>query len=130
MPFSHITIIPERITAVDFRLSDVRANVSWPFPHGCKMAAIAPAIMSAFKAGNDKKTKSNVSHFCPLIRKVKSFPEMFSRVLLMFLPARRDSHAYPSCREVGKKNEQDCQEWLITWGPDIALPQIKAVRKR
>ena len=57
MHFSHITTILERITNVDFMLSDVRANVSWPFLHGCKMAAIAPAIMSEFKAGNDKKKK-------------------------------------------------------------------------
>ena len=48
--FYHITAIPQRITNFDFMLADVRANVSCPFPYGYNMVAIAPAIMSAFKA--------------------------------------------------------------------------------
>lgn len=48
--FYHITAIPQRITNFDFVLTDVKADVSCPFPYGCNMVAIAPAIMSAFKA--------------------------------------------------------------------------------
>ena len=47
-------------------------------------AAVAPAIVSAFKAGNDKKTKSCASHFCLFIKKAKIFPELLSEILLMW----------------------------------------------
>lgn len=64
-------------------LSDIRANVSWLFPRGCRMAGIAPAIMSAFKAGSNKKIKSYASYFGLFIQKAKRFPEFLSGVLLM-----------------------------------------------
>lgn len=98
-------------------LSDVRANVSWLFPRGCRMAGIAPAIMSAFKAGSNKKIKSYASYFGLFIRKAKRFPEFLSRVLLMS-HWHRGSHEYPSSKGGYKKYEG--QDWLTAWGPDIS----------
>lgn len=114
MHFSHRTKILERITNDDFMLSNVRAIASWPFPSGLKMATIAPAIMSAFKAGSDKKTKNYASHFCPFIRKAKGFPELFFRVLLMSYWPEEVHVGTLAAREVGKNEEEDCQDWLIT----------------
>lgn len=121
----HITAIPQRIAGFDFVLSDVRANVSCPFPYGCNMVAIAPVIMSAVKAENDKKPKSHASNFCLFIRKAQNFLELFSTVFSCDSLARRGSQGHPRCKEVGKNEGQDCWDWLITWGPHITLPQIK-----
>lgn len=121
MHFIHITKILERITNLGFVLCDVRANASRAFPHGCMMAARAPAVVSAFKAGNDK-TKNYASYFCPFIKKANFFPELLSRVLLMSV-ARKDSHGHPHSKGDWKKC-QDCQNWLIMW--DISLPLTKA----
>lgn len=89
------------------------------------MVAIAPAIMSAFEAENDKKKQRAMQEISAFLSGKHKIFWNYSAEFSCDSLARRGSQVHPSCKEVGKNEGQDCWDWLITWGPHMTLPQIK-----
>lgn len=66
------------------------------------MAAKAPTIMSAFKAGNDN-TKNYASHFCPFIKKAKFFFQNYFPQFCLCLWPEKIHMGTLTPKEIGKK---------------------------
>lgn len=67
------------------------------------VAAIAPAIMSAYEARNNKKTKSYASHFCPFIKKANFFQNYSLKFRLCLWPENVHRGTL-AAREIGKND--------------------------
>lgn len=89
---------------VDFRLGGIRAHVSWPFPHGGKIATITPGTKSASKAGRwQKDGKGLWQLLLPFYQESNRFPRTTLQSAACVSLARSGSRGHPSCKGGWKK---------------------------